>query len=1142
MMRIRLRWVSILALALSIIASRATTAALTGDWLSGYLSDTVYELTGRRLVIAGKLSIDWGLQPSVRITNVRLDNPEWASRDYMAKFDELVLQVDLASLVGGSIRFPELRITGPEIWLEVDPQGKRNNWTMGSPAGATVEGKTEQALSSLEEPETKKAIADQVQELDPDQVARAVETLRKKKQEVQDDDAPLDLPQFDKLLMEKAVVHYRDRKQGARFSARVENTEGSISNEQILLDAQGALAQQPLRLKLRGGSLTELHEQGTPYPFVMSLVVGGSELRIDGNTEGRTGDARLTTDIKALLKAPLPLAKALGYEAPLPSPFSIQARIGHAGPEWRLSDFVIRYAKSRITGEGTVDTAGDRPRIEGRIDAGRLDIAPFLVADTGPSTDSGPLDLQQQLARLQTFDANLKLRADELLGPNRLSLQDIAVDVVVDEGELEVGPTVLQLGGGTASATLKVDSNAQVSNPDEAAGPVAAFRVDLEEIDVGRAGEQLGIGLGAPGLLQGVIDLHLARLPETLTLADTLHELRIDAAQLQYLAPEQDTELELRLALMDSERLQLTARGHYQQQPIELDLRADPPGDAWDAGAQPYAVTGSARAFGAEVELGGSLGLADQGLCASLALRSERIELAEGQTLSGLETNIRYAGGELSIAPSSVAYENTAVPLRANARFETSENKLQVQANGRMRKEPFNLNLTGGQPWELVSGEPYAVTAKVDVARSKASVDGTIDEPLRFAGLHLRFDLSGPTPAALSKVAGVSLPDLPPYRIRGRLGRSGSKLRFEKLNGRVGDSDLGGSLTLDASTSPPRIDADLRSNKLDFDDLGTLVGAAPDTGAGETASGAQRRKAKQEAASPWVLPREPLGIKAAAGQFNGRIKFTGRHVQAPSLPLDQLRFVLNLDGNKLKLEPLSFGIGKGRISGRLEFDANGKIPKGKVEGKVVRVNLRNLLNRFEIGDDSVGTIGGQFKFWVAGDSVAELLASADGGLFLLMTGGKLDQMLVEIAGLDFGEALITLLGDAEGGVPIDCAYLDAHARSGFAEIATGLVDTSDTLFLADGSVDFDREMLDLVIDPRPKDFSLFSARAPLFVKGRFASPSLTPGPTAWLKLGAAPVLGATLTPLAALLPLIEPGDGKEPVYCRGLVDKLDEAR
>ena len=157
-----------------------------------------------------------------------------------------------------------------------------------------------------------------------------------------------------------------------------------------------------------------------------------------------------------------------------------------------------------------------------------------------------------------------------------------------------------------------------------------------------------------------------------------------------------------------------------------------------------------------------------------------------------------------------------------------------------------------------------------------------------------------------------------------------------------------------------------------------------------------------------------------------------------------------------------------------------------------------------------------------------------------MTGGRLDALLTELAGLDIGEALVALVGDVES-VPIDCAYLNAHGEDGVFTIKTAVVDTRDTLFLADGAVNFKRERLDLVIEPRPKDFSLLSLRAPLTLEGPIRQPRYSVGRSAFARGAAAALLGLVAPP-AALVPLLQPESGAEPAYCNGLINSLDQAR
>ncbi|NBC14217.1 MAG: hypothetical protein GVY09_12915 [Gammaproteobacteria bacterium] len=105
-----------------------------------------------------------------------------------------------------------------------------------------------------------------------------------------------------------------------------------------------------------------------------------------------------------------------------------------------------------------------------------------------------------------------------------------------------------------------------------------------------------------------------------------------------------------------------------------------------------------------------------------------------------------------------------------------------------------------------------------------------------------------------------------------------------------------------------------------------------------------------------------------------------------------------------------------------------------------------------------------------------------------MTGGVLEQLLIELAGLDLGEAMLAL---AEGDrVPIDCAYLNLLSRRGQVSVEHLSVDTRDTLFIGGGGMDLAQERLDLVVQARPKDASLPAVSSPLRLHGPLADPRL----------------------------------------------------
>jgi AsmA family protein len=132
------------------------------------------------------------------------------------------------------------------------------------------------------------------------------------------------------------------------------------------------------------------------------------------------------------------------------------------------------------------------------------------------------------------------------------------------------------------------------------------------------------------------------------------------------------------------------------------------------------------------------------------------------------------------------------------------------------------------------------------------------------------------------------------------------------------------------------------------------------------------------------------------------------------------------------------------------------------------------------------------------------------------------------------------VGSAEA-VPIRCAFTDFRARNGQVDVLTRLVDTTDTRFSGDGSINLDDERVDRVLTPDPKDFSLFAFPTP-FITGRFSNPAIYPDYSEFLTPTTVTVpLGLVATPFAALIPLIEKESGEDAAY-KALLDTASEER
>lgn len=455
----------------------------------------------------------------------------------------------------------------------------------------------------------------------------------------------------------------------------------------------------------------------------------------------------------------------------------------------------------------------------------------------------------------------------------------------------------------------------------------------------------------------------------------------------------------------------------------------------------------------------------------------------------------------------------------------TGTQTFQLEGEGRYDGAPATLSLQGDPLLNARDpGRAYAVDLEADIVDTYISLDGTLRRPLALQGLNLQLALEGPNPQRLSRLLGIGLPSLPAYSVTGELDLNDQRWAFTELQGIIGGSDLHGRLSLDTGVSPPKVTGTLRSTHLDIEDLGFLAGETPENATDDR----------------FILPDTEIITQAWQG-VSADISYQGQSVRAGEVPLSNVVIDFALQDGRGRFEPLSFGVGAGSVDLTLALNTVTTPPSGTLQVEVQGVDIDDALRHWALADDSTGTIGGRGKLWIEGASIAEMLASADGGVVLLMTGGRLDALLVEMAGLDAGQTLASWLRDRNP-IPVDCAYADLQARDGLTHLDTFVVDTRDTTFTAGGQVNLNNERVDISIIAHPKDPSALVGRSPLHLGGTFNHIETSVHRQGLImRAGASAVLGALAGPLTALLPLLEVGTGPKMEYCQGLISRSREA-
>ncbi|OZI20005.1 AsmA family protein [Bordetella genomosp. 9] len=483
------------------------------------------------------------------------------------------------------------------------------------------------------------------------------------------------------------------------------------------------------------------------------------------------------------------------------------------------------------------------------------------------------------------------------------------------------------------------------------------------------------------------------------------------------------------------------------------------------------------------------------------------------------------------------------------------------QAKGKYKGLPVDAQgKVGGVLALQDTDKPFPLEVKAALGHTKASAVGTLTNPTHLGALDLRLTLSGASMADLFPLIGVALPDTPPYSTDGRLvGRlnepQGAVYEYRGFNGKVGDSDIHGDLTFTDSKPRPRLQGQFTSNLLRFADLGPLVGADTGKGSGGKADSDSAKVAKAERASGQATdsgktPSDQPADKALPVQEFRTDRWNAmdadvslkakRIVQTADLPITDLQVRAVMQNGALALTPLRFGMAGGTLDADIHLDGSKKPMPGRAKISARRLQLPKLFPKVESMKRSLGELNGDVALSGTGNSVAALLATANGETKILINDGVISASLMELAGLNVGNYIVArLFGDQE--VPINCAAADVKVKDGLATPDLFVFDTENAVINIDGSVNFKNEAIDLDITPHSKGLRIISLRSPLYVDGTLKNPKAGVKVAPLLARGAGMVaLGAVLTPAAGLLALIVPSNSGAENQCSTLLQQMKQ--
>lgn len=484
---------------------------------------------------------------------------------------------------------------------------------------------------------------------------------------------------------------------------------------------------------------------------------------------------------------------------------------------------------------------------------------------------------------------------------------------------------------------------------------------------------------------------------------------------------------------------------------------------------------------------------------------------------------IHYKDAVLALDSRTDLSLNVRDPQRARTPASTEVPEgLRARTTGDYQRFPLKAALSSGQlaPWLLGGKERMAwpVDFHLTVGRAKVDFTGSVDQLNAQADVIGRFEAQGPSLAAMGEPLGVTLPTTGAFEMQGRVRHQGLRTFVVVKGAQVGSSRLAGEFVFDRRGPLPMLAGRLGGARLALADLGPAVGVP-----------ANGQPASSRDESGRVLPDRRFDLPSLAA-MNANVLIDIRQMDLSSdllEPLEPLKGHLVLKDSVLTIRDLQARTAQGELTGRLALDGRQRTKAlWNADLSVDHVVIQNWVKALKPEGRPpylTGRLSGRALVKGEGQSTAAILGSLTGPVQLRLRDGTISHLAVEGAGIDVAQLLGVLIkGDESLAVP--CARADITAFDGTLKPELFVVNTKDSSVWVQGSLSLKDERMALQARVAPKDFSLLTLRTPLQVTGSLGDPHVSIKASALLPRVAGAVALGFLNPVAAIVPLIDPGN------------------
>lgn len=438
-------WTIILLLLIVFVGGFVFIKTFDLNKYKSYVENIVYEQTGRKLLLAGDAGLKISLMPTVVLNDVAFDNAPWAAEPKMVKAKSVEVAVSVMPLLHKEVVIDTVNLIEPEVYLAINAAGEAN-WEFSKPQTAAEKTLVEETIKTEVKPTAMPTVEA------PDSALPVA------------DASPL-LAGFlaKRVNVENARLVYQDMATNTVTDLQINSLTLQSENMDADLDIVFDLVfnGEEISGTATAGSVNAILQKAKEYPLQADVTAFGAKAKADVvltnmmTNLGFSGSAKLQNP-------------SGNFGAP-----EVSLNVGFSGTPKNIALEInsLNVAGNVISGMADVDLNGAKPNINAVLQSNVLNVqtltatpvktASLALIPAAAAAEYVP-DTALDLAVLDSVNAKAQINVKSLIVNQELTLENVAANVVLQNGKLSVSPLSLNAGGGVVNGAFSIEKNNNV--------------------------------------------------------------------------------------------------------------------------------------------------------------------------------------------------------------------------------------------------------------------------------------------------------------------------------------------------------------------------------------------------------------------------------------------------------------------------------------------------------------------------------------------------------------------------------------------------------------------------------------------------------------------------------------------------------